>query len=200
MASAKSQLEELKKPIPRYVLELHTIRGMIQEADNMDKILKANLQKWQQAHVIARSGVPSAPPSSSTSALFAQSVAPTTPPATAPVPCPPHAPPLQPAHRKKPSQAQAISIPMPPPIPVTSTPTPQAATPSNTAPSPGNRNTGDAFTSFIDSRQKAESPVTLASPNLPDLRAVSTMQVRREDLVPAKRWVEERKRMAFSSG
>ncbi len=45
MASAKSQLEELKKPNPRYVLELHTIRGMIQEADNMDKGLKAVLQK-----------------------------------------------------------------------------------------------------------------------------------------------------------
>ncbi len=45
MASAKSQLEELKKPNPRYALELHTIRGMIQEADNMDKGLKAVLQK-----------------------------------------------------------------------------------------------------------------------------------------------------------
>jgi hypothetical protein len=28
-ASAKSQLDELKKPNPRYALELHTIRGMI---------------------------------------------------------------------------------------------------------------------------------------------------------------------------
>jgi hypothetical protein len=53
----------------------------------------------------------------------------------------------------------------------------------------GIRNTGDAFTSFVDSRQKAGRPVTLA-----------IMQVRREDLVLAKRWVEERKRMAFSSG
>ncbi len=34
MASAKYQLEELKKPNPRYVLELHTIRQMIQEARN----------------------------------------------------------------------------------------------------------------------------------------------------------------------
>ncbi|KAI0293836.1 hypothetical protein BC826DRAFT_1014493 [Russula brevipes] len=42
MASAKVQLEELKKPNPRYVLELHTIRGMIQEADNMDKSLKSS--------------------------------------------------------------------------------------------------------------------------------------------------------------
>ena len=142
MASAKSQLEELKKPNPRYVLELHTIRGMIQEADNMDKGLKAVLQnlKTQQAHVMAH-GVPSAPqpppqpPSASTSALFSQSVVPTAPPAIAPVSRPPHAPPLQPAHRKKPSQARAISTPTPPPIAVASTPTPQAATPSITAPS-----------------------------------------------------------------
>jgi hypothetical protein len=60
MASAKSQLEELKKPNPRYVLELHTIRGMIQEADNMDKGLKAVLQRIQ-AQMMPRDGVPSAP-------------------------------------------------------------------------------------------------------------------------------------------
>jgi len=40
MASTRAQLEELKKPKPRHVLELHIIRGMIQEADNMDKGLK----------------------------------------------------------------------------------------------------------------------------------------------------------------
>src|SRR6266849_4002186 len=60
MASAKSQLEELKKPNPRYALELHTIRGMIQEADNMDKGLKAVLQRIQ-AQMVSRDGVPSAP-------------------------------------------------------------------------------------------------------------------------------------------
>jgi hypothetical protein len=60
MVSAKYQLEELKKPIPRYVLELHTIRGMIQEADNMDKGLKAVLQRIQ-AQTMSRDGVPSAP-------------------------------------------------------------------------------------------------------------------------------------------
>ena len=60
MVAAKSQLEELKKPIPRYVLELHTIRGMIQEADNMDKGLKAVLQRIQ-AQTVPRDGVPSAP-------------------------------------------------------------------------------------------------------------------------------------------
>ena len=59
MAYAKSQLEELKKPYPRYVLELHTIRGMIQEADNMDKGLKAVLQRIQ-AQPILRDGVSSA--------------------------------------------------------------------------------------------------------------------------------------------
>ena len=34
---------ELEKPNPRYVLELHTIRGMVTEADNMDKGLKTVL-------------------------------------------------------------------------------------------------------------------------------------------------------------
>jgi hypothetical protein len=60
MASAKCQLEELKRPNPRYVLELHTIRGMIQEADNMDKGLKAVLQRIQ-AQTMPRDGVSSAP-------------------------------------------------------------------------------------------------------------------------------------------
>ena len=45
MAAVKFQLEELKKPYPRYALELHTIRGMIQEADNMDKGFKAVIQR-----------------------------------------------------------------------------------------------------------------------------------------------------------
>ena len=39
MAFARAQLEELKKPNPRCPLEFHTIRGMIEEADNMDKAL-----------------------------------------------------------------------------------------------------------------------------------------------------------------
>ncbi len=43
MASTKFQLEESKKPNPRYALELRTIRGMIQEADNMDKGLRTDL-------------------------------------------------------------------------------------------------------------------------------------------------------------
>jgi len=43
MVSARAQLEELEKPNPRYVLELHTIRGMKREADNMDKGLKTVL-------------------------------------------------------------------------------------------------------------------------------------------------------------
>ena len=141
MASVKIQIEELKKPNPRYVLELHTIRGMIQEADNMDKGLKAVLQRTQAQAQMPPGGVPSAPqppppqPPSAAAAsgvLFAQSPA-APPPSTRP----PHAPPLQPAHRKKPSQAQvAISTPTPPPIPSASTPTPQAATPGITAPSP----------------------------------------------------------------
>ncbi|KAH8979591.1 hypothetical protein EDB86DRAFT_2835793 [Lactarius hatsudake] len=43
MTSTKYQLEECKKPNPRYVLELHTIRGMCQEADSMDKGLRTVL-------------------------------------------------------------------------------------------------------------------------------------------------------------
>ncbi|KAH9029868.1 hypothetical protein EDB85DRAFT_1502913 [Lactarius pseudohatsudake] len=43
MALSKFQLEESKKLNPRYVLELHTIRGMIQEADSMDKGLRTVL-------------------------------------------------------------------------------------------------------------------------------------------------------------
>jgi len=43
MASTKFQLEESKKRNTRYVLELHTIRGMVQEADNMDKGLRTVL-------------------------------------------------------------------------------------------------------------------------------------------------------------
>ncbi|KAH9057894.1 hypothetical protein EDB87DRAFT_915041 [Lactarius vividus] len=41
MAPTKFQLEESKKPKPRYVLDLRTIRGMIQEADHMYQRLTA---------------------------------------------------------------------------------------------------------------------------------------------------------------
>ena len=51
MASARAQLEELRKPNPRYVLELHSIRGMIQEADNMDKGLMTVLDLRRPAHL-----------------------------------------------------------------------------------------------------------------------------------------------------
>jgi len=43
MASTRAQLEELEKPNPRFLLELCNIRGMIQEADNMDKGLRVVL-------------------------------------------------------------------------------------------------------------------------------------------------------------
>jgi hypothetical protein len=58
MVSAKGQLDELKKPNPRYVLELDTIRGMAQEVDNMDKGLKAVLHRMNVP--ITPGGVPSA--------------------------------------------------------------------------------------------------------------------------------------------
>jgi hypothetical protein len=148
MVSARAQLEELKKPNPRYMLELHTIRGMIQEADNMDKGLKTVLGFRAQPSMMPSGGVPSAPqPPPQTSVVssaapFAQPVPPAAPPTPTAVPRPPHAPPLQPAqaHRKRPSQTQAsgtvLSSPTPPPPQTTSTPIPQATTPGITAPSP----------------------------------------------------------------
>jgi hypothetical protein len=55
MASVKLQIEELKKPNSRYVLEPQTIRGMIQEANNMDEGLKAVLSR------MPLDGLPSTP-------------------------------------------------------------------------------------------------------------------------------------------
>jgi hypothetical protein len=132
MASVKFQLEEFKKSTPRYVLELHTIRGMIQEADNMDKGLKAVIQRTQ-ARLMPLGGVPSAPqpPSAASNALFVPPVPLSAPPAPA-VSRPPHTPPLQPTHRKKLSQAQATQTPLP--IPTASTTTPQVATRGITVP------------------------------------------------------------------
>jgi hypothetical protein len=43
MAATKYQLGEVNKPNTRFILELHTIREMIQEADNVDKGLRAVL-------------------------------------------------------------------------------------------------------------------------------------------------------------
>ena len=43
MAPTKFQLKESKKPNPRYVLDFHAIRKMVQEADNMDKGLRTVL-------------------------------------------------------------------------------------------------------------------------------------------------------------
>ncbi|KAH9057865.1 hypothetical protein EDB87DRAFT_1628606 [Lactarius vividus] len=138
MASTKSQLEENKKPKPRYVLELHTIRGMIQEADNMDKglrtVLGLKLATQGSAPVPQQ---PQQPPPTGPTPSFA-------PPAAPPVaiggPRPPPTAPFSSGHRKRPSQAQvngaAMSTPTPPPAPTGSTPTLQAATPGITAPSP----------------------------------------------------------------
>ena len=61
MASVRSQLEELEKPNPRFALQLHTIRGMIQEADNMDKGLKTLLGYGTQSPTMVPGDVPSAP-------------------------------------------------------------------------------------------------------------------------------------------
>ena len=141
MASTKFQLDESKKPNPRYILELHTIRGMIQEADNMDKGLRTvlGLKLAAQGNTPVPQQPQQPPPTGSTPS-FTQST-----PAVAPsvnvggLRQPPTTP-FQPGHRKRQSQAQpsgaAVSTPTPPPAPTVSTPTPQAATPSFTAPSP----------------------------------------------------------------
>jgi len=64
MASVKVQLESLKKPNPRYVLELHKIRGMIQEAENMDKGLRTLLgaRTYHRPTIPARGGPWPPPP------------------------------------------------------------------------------------------------------------------------------------------
>ncbi|KAH9178368.1 hypothetical protein EDB89DRAFT_1930798 [Lactarius sanguifluus] len=118
MASTKCQLEECKKPNPRYVLELHTIRGMIQEADNMDKglrtVLGLKLAAQGSASVPQQ---PQQPPPMGPTPSFA----PPAPPVTVVGPRPPPTTPFQSGHRKRPSQAQAtgaaMSTPTPPPAP-----------------------------------------------------------------------------------
>jgi hypothetical protein len=136
MASTRFQLEESKKPNPRYILELHTIRGMIQEADNMDKGLRTVLGFKLAAQGNAPAPQQPQQPPSVGPTPFAQ---PAPPPAPS-VNRPPTTPSFQPSHRKKQSQSQApgvaMSTPTPPPLPMVSTPTPQAATPGITAPSP----------------------------------------------------------------
>jgi hypothetical protein len=135
MASTKFQLEESKKPNPRYILELHTIRGMIQEADNMDKGLRTVLgfKLAAQGNAPAPQQPQQPPPMGPT--IFAQ-------------PAPPPAPPVNlPLHSHFPTwppqetvpiagPGAAMSTPTPPPLPTVSTPIPQAATPGITAPSP----------------------------------------------------------------
>src|SRR6266404_6185778 len=120
MASTKFQLEESKKPHPRYVLELHTIRGMIQEADNMDKGLRTVLGIKAVPQGNAPVTQPQQPPPMGP-ASFAQPTPPTAPPVTVGGSRPPPSAPFQPNHRKKPSQVQAsgaaVLTPTPPPIP-----------------------------------------------------------------------------------
>ncbi|KAI0261553.1 hypothetical protein BC834DRAFT_940755 [Gloeopeniophorella convolvens] len=144
MHSTKFQLDELNKPNPRYVLELHTIRGMIQEADNMDKGLRHGLAVLgrQLPPAFPHASGPSAPqpPPSMAAPAFGQPATSAMPNAPAAAPRPPHAAVPPQRHQRKPSQAQtagaAVSTPTPPPMHAVSTPTPQAATPSITAPSP----------------------------------------------------------------
>jgi hypothetical protein len=126
MASTKFQLEESKKPNPRYILELQTIRGMVQEAYNMDKGLRIVL-----GFKLAAQGNPPAPqqpqqpPSMGPTPSSAQPAPPAMPPVTVGTTAGP---------QKKQSPALVpggtISTHTWPPVPTISTRTPQAATPS----------------------------------------------------------------------
>ncbi|KAI9451041.1 hypothetical protein BJY52DRAFT_1419286 [Lactarius psammicola] len=113
MAFTKFQLEESKKPNPRYVLKLRTIREMVQKADNMDKSLRTGL------------GVMLAP------------APPAAPPVTVGGSRPPPTPPFQQGYRKKQYQVRAgVAVSTPPLVPIVSIPPPQAATPGITDPPP----------------------------------------------------------------
>ena len=141
MVSTKFQLEESKKPNPRYILELHTIRGMIQEADNMDKGLRTVLGfKLATQGNAPTPQPPQPPPSMGPTSSFTQLAPPAAPPASVGGSRQPPTTSFQQGHRKRQSQAQApggaVSTPTPPPVPTVSTPTPQAATPGISAPSP----------------------------------------------------------------
>jgi len=72
MASARAQLEELKKPNPRYLLELHAIRGIIQEAGNMDKGLKIVLGIRSQGSMMPSAPHPPPQPTPTIPAQFAR--------------------------------------------------------------------------------------------------------------------------------
>ena len=126
---------------PRCALELHTIRGMVREADDMDRGLDSALQRTQ-ARMMDYADVPLAPqprPQSSSAAatvLFAQSIPPTAPLPTAPV--------SHSACRALAASTQKEFIPSacvniyPRSL---SIPTPQAVTPSIAAPSSTKANT-----------------------------------------------------------
>jgi hypothetical protein len=128
MAPTKFQLEESKKPNPRYVLELRTIRRMIQEADDMDKGLRTVLGlKWApKSHAPGPQG-PQQLPSMGPTPSFAQPTPPVVPPVTVGGSRLPPTTPFERRHRKKRSQAQppgaAILTRTPPPIPTVTTPT-----------------------------------------------------------------------------
>ncbi|KAH9958566.1 hypothetical protein BC827DRAFT_554469 [Russula dissimulans] len=175
MASSKVQLDELKKPKPRYVLELHTISGMIQEADNMDKGLKTVLGIRAQPQMMPPSGVPPTsqppprPPSAATPASFSQPGPPTVqivPAALSRAPVPS----LWPTHRKKPSRA-AIPTPTPPPIPITSTLTLRASTPEFTAPSP---QTPKSLKGKAAAKPKASVEIPSSAPSVLSVPSAST--------------------------
>ena len=118
-AAIKYQLEESKKLNPRIVLEHHTIRGMIQEADNMHKGLRTGLGLMSMAQ--GNDPEPQ-PPSMGPTSSFAQPAPPVTPPVT-----------VSGSHLLPTTFFQAqvpggSMTPTPPPVPTVSTSTPQAST------------------------------------------------------------------------
>ncbi|KAH9962764.1 hypothetical protein BGW80DRAFT_856953 [Lactifluus volemus] len=62
MAATKFQVKEMRNPHPRCALDIHTIRGMIQEADNMDKGLQTILGLRVQPSMMPPSISPSSQP------------------------------------------------------------------------------------------------------------------------------------------
>ena len=131
MVATKFQLEESKKPSPRYVLELHTIREMVQEANNMDKGLRYVLDLKSAAQKTSPMPQPLLQPPYMDPSSFAQPAPPVTPPAT-----------VSGSHLllttsfQAQDPGEAMPTPTPLPVPTVSTLTPQASTSVIAAPSP----------------------------------------------------------------
>ena len=127
MAAAKFQLEESNKPHPRYVLDFHAIRGMIQEADNMDKGMRTALGLKLATQVnVSVPQQPQQPPSTGATSSFTHPVPHPAPYVSVSGSRQPPNTPFVPGRRRKQSQARTPEVSV-------STPT---STPGIRAPSP----------------------------------------------------------------